>query len=299
MTGFNNNGNTVSVMNSSLIAPGPDSLFAFVGDMRLHYTRSGTGRALLLLHGSGSSHDGFERVARLLAADFDVITLDLPGFGFTGPRPDRDYRVTTYVDTVAEFMTELGLERFSVVGNSLGGNIGWNLALAEPSRVESLVLINATGYPEKSLPAGIRLARNPVLRPLLRRWLPKRATGRNLRSIVGRASIVDDSMVDRVHAMMSLPGNRSAFVDVANTDQENRSALIPLVAVPTLVLRSASIDGQHFARDIPGAGELIHPTGGHLLPEEDPAWVAAGVWDFLGGSPDPHSGRTRQDGARP
>ncbi|MFJ2759538.1 alpha/beta fold hydrolase [Nocardioides sp. NPDC087217] len=286
-------------MNSSFLGPDPDSQFAFVDGVRLHFKRSGSGRALLLLHGSGSSNHGFERVAEHLSTSFDVITPDLPGFGFTGPRPDRDYRVSTYVDTVAGLMTELGVERFSVVGNSLGGNIGWNLALAEPSRVESLVLINATGYPEKSLPTGIRLARNPILRPLLRRWLPKRATEGNLRALVGRPSIVDEAMVDRVHAMMSLPGNRSAFVDLANTDQEDRSNLIPLVAVPTMVLRSASIDGQHFGQDIPGAVELTHPTGGHLLPEEDPEWVAARIRDFLGGQPDPHSGRTRQDGARP
>ncbi|OIJ26377.1 alpha/beta fold hydrolase [Nocardioides luteus] len=277
----------------------PDSRFAVVGDLRLHFKRSGSGRALLLLHGSASSIHGFERVAARLSTSFDVITLDLPGFGFTGPRPDRDYRVSTYVDTVAGFMSELGLERFSVVGNSLGGNIGWNLALAVPARVESLVLINATGYPEKSLPMGIRLARNPILRPLLRRGLPRRATERNLRALVGRPSMVDEAMVDRVHAMMSLPGNRSAFVDFANTDQEDRSHLIPRVAVPTLVLRSVSVDGQHFGRDIPGAVEVSHPTGGHLLPEEDPEWVVARIRDFLGGNPDPHSDRTRQDGSRP
>lgn len=285
-------------MRSSVATPDPDAHFASVGGVRLHFKRSGAGRAVLLLHGSGSSHHGFERVAGLLSSAFDVIALDLPGFGFTGPRLDRDYRVSTYVDTVGGFMTELGLERFSVVGNSLGGNIGWNLALAAPSRVEGLVLINATGYPEKSLPMGIRLARNPILRPLLRRGLPRRATERNLRALVGRPSIVDEAMVDRVHAMMSLPGNRSAFVDFANTDQEDRSNLVPLVDVPTLVLRSASIDGQHFGRDIPGAVERAHPTGGHLLPEEDPEWVAARIREFLKGDPDLHSDRPRQDGAR-
>ena len=266
---------------TSLPAPGPDARFASVGAMRLHYQRAGTGRAVLLLHGSGSSHHGFQRVAQALASDVDVVVPDLPGFGFTGPRPDGDYRVSTYVDTVARFMTALGLERFSVVGNSLGGNIAWNLALAVPERVDALVLINATGYPEKSLPAGIRLARNPVVRPVLRRWLPRRATERNLRSLVGRQSVVDDAMVDRVHAMMSLPGNRSAFVDLANTDQVDRSALIPQIAVPTLVLRSASVDGQLFGRHLPGAVEVTHPTAGHLLPEEEPAWVAAEVRAFL------------------
>jgi len=92
---------------------------------------------------------------------------------------------------------------------------------------------------------------------------------------------VDDAMVDRVHALTSRPGNRSAFVDFANTDQPDRSAEIPKIAVPTLVLRSASVDGQHFARDIPGAHERVHTGGGHLLPEEDPDWVATAIREFL------------------
>ncbi|WP_379817865.1 alpha/beta fold hydrolase [Kutzneria kofuensis] len=240
---------------------------------------------MVLLHGSGSSLEGFERVAALLSASYDVIRPDLPGFGRTGPRPDRDYRVRTYAGTIARFMTALQLPNFAVAGNSLGGNIAWNLALEAPERVNGLVLVNATGYPDKTLPAGMRLARNPVLRPLLRRWLPRRATESGLREAVGaNSAIVDDAMVDRVHALTSRPGNRSAFVDFANTDQPDRSTEIPRIAVPTLVLRSAEVDGQHFARDIPGAQERVHPDGGHLLPEEDPDWVAAAIAEFLSGN---------------
>lgn len=248
----------------------------------MHFKRAGSGPVLLLLHGSGSSLEGFERVAALLSRSCTVVRPDLPGFGRTGPRSDRDYRIEAYVTTMAAFMATLDVERYSVAGNSLGGNIAWNLALRHPERLDALVLINATGYPEKSLPAGLRLARNPLLRPLLRRWLPRGATRANLRSIVGqRSTIVDDAMVDRVHGLMSLPGNRSAFVDLANTNQTDRSAEIPRIVTPTLVLRSAGIDGQHFARDIPAAQERIHPTAGHLLPEEDPSWVANAIEDFL------------------
>ncbi|OKJ97864.1 alpha/beta fold hydrolase [Amycolatopsis sp. CB00013] len=253
-----------------------------VDGVRVHYERAGQGPAVVLLHGSGSSLEGFERVAELLSASHDVIRPDLPGFGRTGPRPDRDYRVRTYAGTIARFMTALGVPQFAVAGNSLGGNIAWNLALDAPERVDALVLINATGYPEKTLPAGLRLARNPLLRPLVRRWLPRGATERGLREAVGaNSAIVDDAMVDRVHALTSRPGNRSAFVDFANTDQPDRSGDLPKIAVPTLVLRSASVDGQHFARDIPGAHERVHTGGGHLLPEEDPDWVATAIREFL------------------
>jgi pimeloyl-ACP methyl ester carboxylesterase len=262
--------------------PSPDVQTVSADGLRVHYKRAGQGPTVVLLHGSGSSLEGFERVAALLSASYDVIRPDLPGFGRTGPRTDRDYRVQTYARTIARFMTALHVPHFAVAGNSLGGNIAWNLALDAPQRVDGLVLVNATGYPEKSLPAGLRLARNPLLRPVLRRWLPRSATERGLREAVGPDSaIVDDALVERVHALTSRPGNRSAFVDFAGTDQPDRSGEINRITVPTLVLRSAEVDGQHFARDIPDAWERVHPDGGHLLPEEYPDWVAAAIAEFL------------------
>ncbi|KFG03771.1 MULTISPECIES: alpha/beta fold hydrolase [Streptomyces] len=262
--------------------PQPDSRFVAVDGLRIHYKRAGHGPALVLLHGSGSSLQHFDRAAALLSEAFDVIRPDLPAFGLTGPRRDRDYRVSTYAATVAAFVASLEVEHYAVAGNSLGGNIAWNLALDHPERLTGLVLVNATGYPEKEMPAGMRLTRNPLLRPVLRRVMPRGAIERNLRANVGpRSTIVDDAMVTRAHQLMNRPGNRSAFVDLCNTDQSDRSAQIPRITVPTLALRSPGIDGQHFARDIPCAQELTHPHGGHLLPEEEPQWVADAITKFL------------------
>lgn len=278
-------GYIVSVMNT-WSNPQNDSRFAFIDGQRIHYKCEGTGEPLLLLHGSGSSLQCFDGVTARLQQNFMVIRPDLPGFGLTGPRPDRDYRINTYVASVARFMEVLNVPHYTVGGNSLGGNIAWNLTLDYPDRIDGLILINATGYPEKSLPSGLRLARNPLLRPLIRRWLPRAATARNLRSVIGpKSSIVDDALVDRVHGLMSLPGNRGAFVDLANTVQRDRSREIPTIGVPTLVLRSAEVDGQHFAKNIKTCQERIHVEGGHLLPEEDPEWVAAAIQEFLPPSP--------------
>ncbi|MFG3720947.1 alpha/beta fold hydrolase [Streptomyces massasporeus] len=267
--------------------PQPDSRFVAVEGLQIHYKRAGRGPALVLLHGSASSLQHFDRAAALLSDSFDVIRPDLPGFGLTGPRKDRDYRVPAYVATVADFLEALGVPRYAVAGNSLGGNIAWNLALDHPERLTGLVLVNATGYPEKEMPAGMRLTRHPLLRPVLRRVMPRGAIERSLRSNVGsHSTIVDDAMVDRAYQLMSRPGNRSAFVDFCNTDQPDRSAQIPRITTPTLVLRSAGIDGQHFTRDIPDAEELVHPHSGHLLPEEEPQWVSDAIAKFLPSSTD-------------
>lgn len=258
------------------------SLYENVDGLRVRYGRAGHGPAVLLLHGSTSSLEHFDRAAAVLQNNFDVIQPDLPGFGLTGARADHDYRIQTYATTIAGFMGQLGIDRYAVTGNSLGGNIAWNLALDYPDRVRALVLVNATGYPEKTLPLGMRLARNPIAGRLLRTWMPRRLVEGGLRQAVGpQSTIVTDAMVDRVHRLWNHDGNRCAFVDFVNTDQPDRTAELRGIQAPTLVLRSAGIDGQHFARDIPGAREAINPGTGHLLPEEDPAWFAEQVGSFL------------------
>jgi pimeloyl-ACP methyl ester carboxylesterase len=235
----------------------------------------------VLLHGSGSSLDAFDAVARRLRDRCEVVRIDLPGFGLTGPRPDRDYRIGTYTRFMNQLLRQLEIASAVLVGNSLGGNIAWQYALDSPDRVRGLVLVNATGYPEKSAPAALRLARNPVIGQLLRRWGPRGAVARNLRSAAGRTSVVDDAMIDRVHAIASRAGNRAAFVDFANTEQVDRSREISRISVPTLVVHGDLIDGQRFARDIAGSREVVLQGVGHLLPEEAPAELADAVLSFI------------------
>jgi pimeloyl-ACP methyl ester carboxylesterase len=249
----------------------------------VRYVRDGTGPVIVLLHGSGSSLDAFDAVARRLRDRCELVRIDLPGFGLTGPRPDRDYRIGTYTRFLDGLLGELGIGSLVLVGNSLGGNIAWQYTLDFPARVRGLVLVNATGYPEKSLPTALRLARNPLIGQLLRRWGPRSSVARSLRSAAGRTEAINDALIDRVHAMAGRPGNRGAFVDFANTDQIDRSPEISRIAVPTLVVRGDLIDGQHFVRDIPGSRELILPGVGHLLPEEAPGELADAILSFVDG----------------
>lgn len=268
-------------MSSSIENLERGSSYCSVGGLRVRYVREGAGRVIVLLHGSGSSLDAFDVVARRLRDRCELVRVDLPGFGLTGPRPDRDYRLGAYTRFLEGLLGQLGIGSAVLVGNSLGGNIAWQYTLDFPDRVRGLVLVNSTGYPEKSLPDAIRLARTPVIGQLLRRWGSRGAVARSLRQAVGRTEAVDDALIDRVHAMAARPGNRGAFVDFANTEQVDRSQEISRVAVPTLVVRGDLIDGQHFARDIAGSRELVLPDVGHLLPEEAPEELADAILSFI------------------
>ncbi|MGK8503672.1 alpha/beta fold hydrolase [Nocardia asiatica] len=103
-----------------------------------------------------------------------------------------------------------------------------------------------------------------------------------LRQAVGpHSGIVDQAMVDRAHRLWNRPGNRSAFVDFVNTDQPDRTGEIPAISVPTLVLRSASMDGQHFTRDIAGVSRRSIRRAVTCSREEDPQWVAETIREYL------------------
>ena len=257
------------------------SACADLDGMRVHYRREGHGPTLVLLHGSGASLHIFDEMTRLLAREFEVLRIDLPGFGLTGPRPDRDYSVGAYVSFLDRLLDRLIGDRLVLAGHSFGGQIAWTYALAHSDRLRGLVLLNATGYPGKSMPLALHLARSPLLQPILRRVGWRSATARNLAGLVGPGSTaVDDAMIDRVDALLSRAGARSAFVDFANTDQPDRSSELPTIAVPTLVVRSDLVGGQHFARDIPNGREVVLPGIGHLMPAEAPAAVSDAITAF-------------------
>jgi pimeloyl-ACP methyl ester carboxylesterase len=119
--------------------------FVTVFGTRIHYIDIGTGSAIVLLHGLGDDIGVWEAVTPALAGKHRVIALDQVGFG-RSDKPLLSYRVNTFVDFLDGFLTELKLDRVSLVGNSLGGWVAAAFALAHPDRIERLVLSDAAGY---------------------------------------------------------------------------------------------------------------------------------------------------------
>ena len=136
----------------------------------LAHTRSGAGAPLVLLHGLGSARHAWAPVIGALAAHFEVIAIDLPGFGESAPLPAGiEPLPAVLAATVAGFLDELGIARPHVAGNSLGGWVALELAGIRP--VASLALLS---------PAGLWRGRTPLYNRIsLRgtRWFAQHATG--------------------------------------------------------------------------------------------------------------------------
>ena len=101
----------------------------------------GTGRPLILLHGLAGSGRWWSRNIPALSGSFRVITIDLPGSG-TSPRGHR-LDLEAVVDQLAGTMDELGIERASLIGHSMGGLIAGGIAADRPERVDRLILVDA------------------------------------------------------------------------------------------------------------------------------------------------------------
>jgi len=116
-----------------------------VGGIDTYMVDAGDGPPVMLIHGYGDTADGWRRVVPgLLDAGHRVIAVDVPPFGRSG-NPDAPMLIDFYKEFFPQLFEQLGLERATVVGHSLGGAIALHLTLQEPQLVERLGLVAPAG----------------------------------------------------------------------------------------------------------------------------------------------------------
>lgn len=124
-----------------------------VGDLSIHYYAGGpsTAQSIVMLHGFAANKDNWLRFARHLSSDYQVLAIDLPGFG-ASDRPTGSYDVGTQAERLASILKALNIEQAHLLGNSMGGHIAALYAARYPERTLSLALFNNAGIdsPESS-----------------------------------------------------------------------------------------------------------------------------------------------------
>jgi pimeloyl-ACP methyl ester carboxylesterase len=116
----------------------------------------GDGPVLLWIHGLSANWQSWLLNIPQFMGSYRCVALDLPGFGLSD-MPAEDISITGYAATVDAVCVVLGIDVVSVIGNSMGGFVGAELALAFPTRVERLVLVSAAGLSQENV------RREPVL----------------------------------------------------------------------------------------------------------------------------------------
>lgn len=270
----------------------PDSKFIDVQGLRVHYTDTGKSKekreTLVLIHGTAASLHTWEGWMPDLKKSFRVVRMDIPAFGLTGPAPDRNYSIESYVKFLENFFAAVGIKQVNLAGNSLGGHIAWRYAAAHPDDVFKLILIDSGGLPRlKEIPMPLRLARKPVLGTAAKYISPRFLVKKSLKEVYFDHSKISDALIDRYHTMALRAGNRQAFVDRALQIADDDGKLLRKISSPTLILWGRHDNwipveqAENFRKKLLLPQVKIYENAGHIPHEEIPTETVADALKFL------------------
>jgi 4,5:9,10-diseco-3-hydroxy-5,9,17-trioxoandrosta-1(10),2-diene-4-oate hydrolase len=245
------------------------------GDYRIHYHEAGEGPALVLLHGSGPGVSGWSNFRGnfpVFAGQFRTVVMDMPGFGKSGrPELDRAYpRVAA--DGLARLLDGLGIGRAHLLGNSMGGYVALEFALAYPDRVNRMVLMGPGGLavnvlgPDPS--EGARRLGDFMMAP------SKAAMEAWVDTMVANKAVVDDGLIEERLANAMAPGALESAIAIFSSLGQHPEP-VPVFArlkgmkAPTLVTwgrddRMLPVEGALMGfRQLPNAELHIFSRCGH------------------------------------
>ena len=260
-----------------------------VNGLKVHYKETGpqAAPALLLMHGFGSSLQAWDDWSLKLEQKYRVIRLDLPGFGLTGASPANDYSEEKDLAILTHFADKLGLEKFSIIGHSMGGKMAWTLAASQPERVQALVLMAPDGFPEAK-DIGTKPYEVPAVTGLIKYFLPKYLVRKSIEPAFAEADALSDARVNRYYDMLRAPGVRAAILERSNqtiyTDPVPR---LKAIKAPTLLIWGEqdqmipSTNAKSYASVLSNSTTVLVPKLGHLLQEEQPEKGLTAVMQFL------------------
>jgi len=264
------------------------------GGLTMHVRDEGKrdGPVLVLLHGSNASLHTWEPWVERLKAKYRIISLDQIGHGLTGPNPTDQYDADAFVGTLDALMVKLGVNKFALAGNSMGGFVAWEYALAHPDKLTHLVLVDASGPtedPNRKVPIGFRIARTPGINKLALVITPRSVFEKSFQQSVSNQAIVTPAAVDRYWELNRYPGNRKATGDrfAAYAGRTRDRDKVGSIKTPTLILWGAEdkltpVSGADwFAARIKGSTKVVYPGIGHMPMEETPDRSAADLDAFL------------------
>ncbi|MFF8642852.1 alpha/beta fold hydrolase [Streptomyces sp. NPDC015345] len=252
------------------------------------YERAGVGEPLLLLHGIGHHRQAWGPVLEILAAEHDVIAVDLPGFGASPALPDGlAYGLSTVVPTLGALCEALEIGRPHVAGNSLGGLLA--LELGREKLARSVTALSPAGFwttAERRYAFGTLLAMRRGAR-----LLPVPVIERLSTSAAGRTALTStiyarpwrrspEAVVAETLALRHAAGFEATLTAGLDVHFRDDVPGLPVTVAwgtrDRLLLRRQGVRAKH---TIPGARLVRLPGCGHVPMNDDPALVARAILD--------------------
>ncbi len=195
---------------------------------------------IVFVHGHSEDLHTWDKLMKNLERKYRIVRYDLRRHGLTGPAPDNEYKIENYVSDLSMLVDHLEIETFVLLGHSMGGRISLKYSMANPERVNGLILLSASGAPREektSPPMALRLMKNPFGRALIKRiWSPNLAK-KSLMDMVHDESLITDYEVERMWDFSRYPGNMEAmFREFSNNWPDFKSKDFENFAIKTLLI---------------------------------------------------------------
>ncbi len=250
---------------------------AKIHDFTVSYIVAGDGAPVILVHGLGASNYSYRFLIPLLAQNFKVFALDLPGFGKSEKIAEASYSMEDQCNRVTEFIEHLRLPKVGIVGSSMGGLIALTITNQRPDLVAWCVAVSPAIGVKNLVPLFLLERSHRMLQPLLTRKTMRLL----LKRVVTRAELVDEEMIS---AYLEPYKDRQAVAIVFRALRALLKARpkdhFKKLRTPTLVVwgrRDAVLpcpSERTVLEQIPTSVYVIHPTAGHHVQEDDPVWLS-------------------------
>ena len=240
---------------------------------------AGTGPAIVLIHGFGAAIDWWDLVAPELATDHRVISIDLIGHGGT-EAPRHGYSIERQAALVSEVLDKLGVDRVTIVGHSMGGEVAIAFAQMNPARIEHLILIDSPPTAGSDFTFLTQAYMAPVLGEFLSRFRSDQAIRSGLKQGFAPGFPIPEKFVADIKQLPYIAVRTAHDDSVAyRTAEPTNERIAALKPVPPLLVIFGAQDeivppenAKYFER-VPGAKVVIIDGVGHSPMVESPARV--------------------------
>lgn len=269
--------------------PVPEGHYASLPNgRRIHYLDHGSGPVLVWLHGSGNGASGYSNFKgnypALIEAGYRCIVPDLIGFGYSDKPADVEYPLSFFIECVKQTLDALGVERYTLIGNSLGGAVALGFALAHPQNIERLVLMAPGGLNElpdylamPGMAAMFKLfgSSEPVTEERMKRFFQN--------AFVVNPDCVDDALVHERYELMKLQNPQVIkTMKVPNMTERLGEITCPVLTLWGLNENMMPDSGiMRLAKGLPNGRMVLVPQCGHWVMIEHRSLFNRMVLDFL------------------
>jgi len=260
----------------------------------IFYTVKGEGRPLLLIHGYGAGMWVWEKQIEVLSQLYRVYAVDVIGHGFSD-RPKIPYIPEVYTCFLRDFMDGVGIEKATLIGNSMGGGIAWATAILFPERVDGLILIDCVPpdvlaqVKNKSLRTLIAIRDIPFLPYLVISTRSKSSMRWVLKDCVSDVKLITPEVVKRQYELSRIKGTTWVLYSTLKHAEEALKLRdqFSLIRQPALFIWGEKDIifppdvGETLHRAITGSKFQLIEKSGHIPMWESPDIVNQAILDFL------------------